>query len=132
VRSLKLLKRDGSNCLHVAALAGATDACDAMLSLGEKAEKIKTEPKQKGAIVVDSDAPACVGIDVRRGMEGNTSENSALLCAAMGVNGTATGVMGWPHEKMDVSLSSGKIFHVDTVRLLLEWGADVNLAGERG
>lgn len=112
-----------------------------MISLGAKAEKIAKEPMKKGAINVDSDAPTCVGINVRRGIEGNTHENSPLLCAGMGVIGTATGVIGWtpsPEDDHDtsttpmVSLSSGKIFHVDTVRLLLEWGADVNLAGERG
>lgn len=123
---------DGSNSLHVAALAGSTDACLAMLSLGEKAESIKSAPKKKGAIEVDSDAPECVGINVRRGVEGNTSENTPLLCAAMGVSGTATSVYGWPSKREDVSLSSGTIFHVDTVRLLLLWGADVNIAGERG
>jgi len=125
-------RQDGSNALHVAALAGATEACLAMLSLGEKAESIKSAPKTKGAIQVDSDAPECVGINVRRGVEGNTSENTPLLCAAMGVNGTATSVYGWPSERESVSLSSGTIFHVDTVRLLLLWGADVNMAGERG
>ena len=37
---------------------------------------------------------------MRRGVEGNTTENTALMCAALGMpKGTAAGVSGWKERK---------------------------------
>lgn len=141
-------RADGANVLHVAALAGATEAARALLRFGSHGEGppgavvpkkgalrkrpytahmacpqavalclvalgasgmslvlstpylLCSAPTGKPEKEEDDDAPRCVGVNVRRGVEGNTTENTALMCAALGMpKGTAAGVSGWKERK---------------------------------
>ena len=51
----------------------------------------------------ESEVPECVGINVRRGVEGNTAENPPLLCAALGMpRGSAEGDVGFKGKRVHV------------------------------